>query len=311
MTETHASLLNQKIKCASFDAAIYPHLSDLSDRLVKLSVAALSRSINTQVTPNGVALNMGDGKSTLTNLQDNSVFYWIVDALGMETILVSVNPVLGNPLCECFLGAEFEFATSPSSEDRPDAEMVRLFVEEFVPSLNGCSLQDPSDVSVDGFRISKSMSAVQEVLKGQNVSMLFSVSIGLKVGDHMERDLLAFHLPVENLERRGLLEFAKRADAGDSDRSQWSTDLYNGVFSGEIDLPVILSKFKSTVGDLSRLEVGQMLPLEENAQHALELMLPMEEEMVSVAKGRLGALKDNKAIKLTTELEVPDMGVAK
>lgn len=307
MTEQHTSLLNQKIKCASFDASIYPRLTDLSERLVKLSLAALSRSTNVAVSANGIALNMGDGKSTLTSLQEGSVFYWIADAAGAETILVSVSPVLGAALCECFLGADFAIEPGAVAIEQPDAEMVKLFVEECIPPLNGCALHDPNMVISEGFQITKTMSTVQQVLKGQNVSMLFSVSLGLKVADQQERNLLSFHLPVENLERRGLLEFAKRADANDSDRSQWSSDLYNGVFSGEIELPVVLSKFKSTVGDLSRLEVGQILPLEENAQHALELMLPMEPEMIPLAQGRLGALKDNKAIKLTTDLTVPDI----
>lgn len=301
MSETHATLLAKKIERSSIDTSIYPHLTDLTDRIIKLTSSELSRATQTSVATIAGGKSMSDGKGIIDGMRTGTAYYWIANEVGEEVVLVTLDQKLVSSLSECLLGAGFSIPPDDTKVEALDIEVARLFIKDIAPVLGVCTFRNPSEVGNAQFHISRAIDTPREAIKSKYISMLYTISLVIKIADAEYRDLMAIHFPVEILERNGFLEIEIQAQ-GD-DMSQWSLDMHRNIMSREIDLPIILMKMETTVGDLSRLEVNQIIPVEDDAQNALEISIETKSGLIGLGTGRLGVLKENKAVKVSSELK--------
>ena len=100
-------------------------------------------------------------------------------------------------------------------------------------------------------------------------------------------------------------EFLKERSAAikKTETSPWRVKLAHNVKKLELDISVVLSKMYCSVGELSRLAPGQIIDVDEEALGALELVVTTNEGRNTIASGQLGAVKSQKAVKLTTEID--------
>ena len=84
-------------------------------------------------------------------------------------------------------------------------------------------------------------------------------------------------------------------------RDAWAGHMLDVVMETELDVRPVIHSAQYSVAEISRLEVGGVLTLDEGAHHSVEVQLELPGEPISIAKARLGSLKSHKALKLLSD----------
>ena len=132
-------------------------------------------------------------------------------------------------------------------------------------------------------------------------SDVLCVQVSLDIGEAARSGNFELVVPFSTIDM--ILARLKTSEtvATDAASNAWGAHMREVVLDTEIELmPVLHSAFYS-VAELSRLEVGQVIELQDNAHRSLTVNLDMMDEQIPIAKARLGAFKGGKALKLSTE----------
>ncbi len=294
--------LSKKVKCASFDISIYPYLNDLASFVSKQAAASLSATAKDNILPGALRAGMQDPASALGERPEGCVYYSFGERQGEPGALVSLAPSFVAGLSEAYLGSGFNVDDAKTEVTDLDSELVQLFAIGLADNINSfltsvLAGRDAVRLAYLGASLSR-----EKTLKSLKAGAFFSIMIGFKAGEDNLDAPLAIHFPVDFLEGKNLLAAVSKSAGGEGDNTQWYADLVRNVFVSEIDLPVVIARYQLSLNDLSKLEVGQLIPLEENAHEAMDVTLKTNEKTMTLGKGRLGVFKKNKAVKLVTDL---------
>lgn len=240
--------------------------------------------------------------SLLAGASDPGVYYWVTDEYGAPSLLVMIANGFASMLTERLLGGALRAPEGDAPATRLEFDMSASLVDVMVPALNGV--------------IAKiSPAAPTEALGGKRG--LVSPALAMAEIEELEMVVIAFDLEIAGvstpsiaqlllsrafLERLGLMG---PAASGEEVGPEWTGGLKRNLMGAEIPLSAVVARIPSTVGDLSRLEIGQFLAIDDDALSGLDLVAATEKGPTTVAKGRLGAFMTKKAVKLTTSVD-PD-----
>ena len=297
------SALAKKVKCASFDVTIYPHLERLAGFLSKTCAAALATAAKTDVKPKDPKIKMQDAQLILSGLPEQTVYYWFGEQHCENAMLVSLSPSFVSGLSEALLGNEFVL-NDDASPSPLDSEMAQLFVLELAEKVNVCLAECLGDAQAGGLAYKSVCSVQEKILKNLQTSALFSVGVDFKFPDSELISALAFYFPIEFLEHKGMLAQSSKAAISLGEYTQWYADMLSNINNTEVDLPIVIGEYKMTLSDLSKLKVEQLIPLEENAHNAMNVTLKTKNTSLTLCQGRLGTYKKNKAVKIVSEVGV-------
>lgn len=245
---------------------------------------------------------MHQGKGALSELPKGCAFYSPAGANDNDGILITLAPGLAVSLSECILGAKFSLAAGEENPTGLDQEIVRSFIEDLRPLLNDHLLESSSGHHGGYLKSIRACATGRDNFQDAQPSAIFSVSIDFQIGEKTSAAQMVYHFPVEFLERRGLLEQDRKKNAIVNEKSRWQAAMLSNVENTEIELSIVLDKYKTTLSDLSRLEVGHMVPLDGDALHSLDITMRTGSGILTLGKGRLGTFKKFKAVKIISDL---------
>lgn len=303
MSEAKLSVLARMAGGDGPAAAAAPSGGAIADAATRAMKAACGSLLSA-----AVEARLAGGESTtlealLKPRPDNGVYYWMSDDTGAPAALFVVKPGFAAAVAERLLGG----ALSPppeTSEVSPLAfDMAAALVDVAAPALNGAFVRVAGEMapSLRGKRAMRLKAQALADCEALPVSTM-KFDLGLEAGDVKGAVEIIFARDfLDRLETPAAPVLAARNDP-DTD---WPARLRRNVLACELPLAVILDTFSSSIGDLSRLEVGQQIELDPDALSALDISAMTDDGPVSIARGRLGAIQARKAVKLTTGVD-PD-----
>lgn len=136
----------------------------------------------------------------------------------------------------------------------------------------------------------------------QDTADVLCVQVSLDIGEAARSGNFELVLPLAALDAIKA-SIGKSSQVKADGKDAWGDHMLDVVLSTEIELTPVLQSTPFSVAQLSKLEIGQVLPLEPDAHRNVSLNVTVGDEAVALAGGRLGALKGMKAIKLTSDLD--------
>ncbi len=240
--------------------------------------------------------------SLLAGAPDPGVYYWVTDDEGAPALLVTVSGPFAALLTERLLGGPLRAPEGEAPATRLEFDMAGSLVDVITPALNAviakCAPSAPAEPLGGKRGLTSPLVAMNEI---EELEMA-AIAIDLEFAGATAPTAAQLLFVRSFLQRLGLIE----TEGGGSETAPaWSGGLKRNLLAAEIPLAAIVARIPSTVGDLSRLEIGQVLELGGDALGALDLVAATEKGPAVIAKGRLGAFMSKKAVKLTTPVD-PD-----
>jgi len=302
-TERGATLA-KKVKCASFDISVYPKLEKLAAFAGKACAARLSTAINLNIPPANADVSMQNVQAALDDLPENLIGYWFGDRSSHNAMFISFSPSFVGGLSEALLGGPFNPSSEGADPTALDSELTQLFGLELGTELNA-HLSGAADATGAGdLNFTREAKPLKKLLKDGLTSAVFKLEITLKLEAGDLKSAMTLYFPVEFLDERGLLTQISKSGVAPQQNTKWYADMLENVYLTEIELPVVIAKYKMTLSELSRLKVDQFIPLEDDSHNALDITLKTDEGVLTVCKGRLGTFKENKAAKVVSDVGV-------
>lgn len=240
--------------------------------------------------------------SHLAGAPDPGVYYWCYDEDGAPALLVQVSHRFAAMLTERLLGGPLK---APEGETPPSAlafDMAGALVDVLAPALNALVVKLSPGASEETFGGKRGLVSPPLVMAEIEELEMASIVVDLEIDGATLSAATTLLFARNLLERLGLVESGE-APALPTAPPGWGEDWKRNLMTAEIPLSAVAARLPSTVGDLSRLEVGQVIPLGAEALADLDLVAETVKGAAVVARGRLGAWRGRKAVKLTTPVD--------
>lgn len=307
MTAAESSVLSKKVKCSNLDISAYPQLEDFTNFFNYAVEQVLAETSRTAVGRIEGRATIAEGDAALALFPQYSVNYEIPASVEEETVLISLAPGFVVSLAESLLGAEFVLNAESSHPSPANIQLAQPFVAELDRKLN---VYFTNNQLAAGRQLLGTPNAVSSAADGVKKSgeskFYFSICVNVKQESGDSIQIVTALFPIKVLEHIGLLEQRRKVFQHSESNQRWRSMMESNINGLEVELPVVLTKFKSLLSDLSRIDVGEIIPLEENAHNELDITLQTKQGVLTIGKARLGAFKRYKAVKLTTDLGVCD-----
>ena len=305
MTAPEIAILTQKIKGSKFNIASYPRLEDFARAFAHAVCESVRELANRDDFELGEPVfSMTDAAAGAPVAGDDWAAFSVEARSAASKSNVCLAPAFVDALSECMLGGAFTMGQASGSPSTLQIELAGPFVESVLSQTD--QHLSAGAASQAALRFAGFEGLAGEVRDYTASGAIFNTTVRLKTEDAGGLEVASLHLPASFLEHYGLLQQARNARPQAAGNEQWRADLQASVYATGIDLPVVIGTYTASLSDLSRLEVGQIIPLEDDAQNALDVRLTTKDGVISIAKGRLGAFKDHKAVKLVSEIAVSD-----
>lgn len=131
-------------------------------------------------------------------------------------------------------------------------------------------------------------------------SDVLCVKVSLDIGESARSGDFDLILPFATLDL--LASRMKNSSAiSANSRDAWAGHMLDVVLETPLSLRPVVHSEQYTVAEISRLEVGSVLMLNEGAHRSVQLQMELPGEPMHVATARLGSLKSHKALKLLSD----------
>lgn len=240
--------------------------------------------------------------SHLAGASDPGIYYWTFDETGAPAALFLVSNGFAAALTERLLGGPLPAPEAESPYTMLHADMAAAFIDVMAPALNAAFAKAAPEIGEEAiggkaFYASPAL-AMAEREEIELAAVAFDLSFG--GGEAPAAATVLFSRAL--LERCGLVETGSEAASSPTD-SGWGDGLKRNLMTAELRLSAVAARLPSTVGALSQLEVGQVIGLDAGALADLDLVAETAKGSATVARGRLGAWRGRKAVKLTTAID--------
>lgn len=302
MTAADASVLSKKIKGSVFNVSAFPLLDDLARASAKSFADLLLDMADCEVSLSEPVAAMKAGPEEAAASLDSWAAFCLCAGREDPNALVALSPKFIAALSEAMLGGAFALPEETARLSTIDIELARPFVIELIERLNAYLEQTVEKARYANINFSHASDSVEDAISEMRSDALFSIGIGLEADEGAGETLCFIQLPASYVEMSGLLCQARQSSLDNGANEEWRAMMQSNVFAMSVDLPVVIGKYIASLSELSRLEVGQVIPLEDDACQVLDITLKTDEGPLLLGKGRLGAFKNHKAIKVTTEI---------
>lgn len=285
--------LTKKIESARVDIAQYPRLQAFAESMADACRTALTGASHAPTIIGKINAAMSEGARLFADMNERTPMYQAKQPAPAMSIYVSMAPRLAAPLGEALLGGPFEMSDDEPAPTTLDIALTRAVVEELLTSIMGKTdgLTSNAPPRVD-------MIAPGDAADASSDIMFFNFAFDVSIGEAEISRAITLHLPVALIENQGLLKYGAAQKTPDSAPSRWRMDLEAAVSNAAVELDIILDRYKASLSDLANLEIGQLIPLKENAESALDITLNTNSGLCSIGDGQLGVFADVKAVKI-------------
>lgn len=309
MTAEDRSILSQKIARVKFDIAVYPRLAGLANAFARGAAEIISDLTQTEVDVAIADSKMLTLENTAKTVPEGAPLFWLSGDSEEDGALLEVAPSFLTATAECLLGGQFAKPEGDAAPASLDMELARLFIDRLAGAFSDylCAIVD--DDAPAEMMLSDVGTEFDDVLTGRAASAFIAVTLEGVLEGGERFPAVTYHLPMEFLEKRNLLEATDIETVSPAENTKWREVMHVNVDSTEIDLAVVLGTFKTTLSEFNAAQIDDVIPLEEN-NRMVDLVLKTEDGDTTVGKGLLGTYKKVKAVKLLDRLSVPPPAVA-
>ncbi|MFQ5562712.1 MAG: FliM/FliN family flagellar motor switch protein [Parvularculaceae bacterium] len=307
MPTNESSLLARKIAAGRPKLDAFPAMKEFADATARCAATAIGELLQCDVQAEISGSAVTALSDALMDGADPGVYHWIEDNAGEPAALVSISPAFSVLTMERLLGGDLQAPQEAATSNMLDFRMSESLVDVVMAALSAL-LQEQFESSAHiRPRYKRSMRTPKEASGEDSSAAVFRISLDLRVEDHSAAGAFGLCFPIGFVERLGLMRRRKPA-AGAQKNTLWTAQLRRNILNCELPLPIVLYRFATSVGDLSRLKVGQIVDLDPNALQSLEVTAMTNSGAISIANGRLGAYRKRKAVKLTTDIDKSFIG---
>lgn len=302
MSTNESSLLARKIAAGRSKIDTFPALKEFGAEAAKSAAEAIGELLQGAVEATISDSGMTALSEALSEGADPGVYYTVMDDSGEMAALVSISPALSVLTMERLLGGDLGAPADNAESGQLDFRMAESLVDTVGAALNDLFRKDlETTVHIRPGGKKGARSPIEAI--GDNATeTVFKLEMEFTFDEIELSGAFAIYFPIRFIERLGLMRRRKSATTISKD-SLWAKQLRQNILNCELPLPVVLFRYATSVGELSRLKVGQVVDLEPTALHALDITAVTDAGPVSLAHGRLGAYRRRKAVKLTTEID--------
>ncbi len=300
MTQKQAATLSKKIESASIDISIFPRLEELASVLVEACIAAISDATKAPVALVKMDTCMADGQLALGELPEGTPLYGAVVADTDQVIFVTLAPGFTASLSESLLGGDFTLPEEGACPTDLDIALARPTIDSFLAPL--CAIP-PEDAGLRREGVLHPVDVADkeaDMVTSQYEAAFINLSFDLTFEETSAPGVVTMHLPTDFLECRGLLTTVRKRTVIDNDNSRWRKEMEANITQSDIELDIVLDRYKATLSELSKLEVGQIIPLAKKADHSLDITMATSAGRCSIGTGRLGAFEKSKVVKISS-----------
>lgn len=303
MSNDQSSTLMRKIESAHFDVSAYPQLETFANRLVTEFVAKVNEQIKGSIEIRGVRYTALIGARSLDGKDGAYALFASQTPNKAGSVLVSVAGNIAGAIAEAMFGGAFVLSENSNKPTDIDVAVLSMTLNKVLAQLAGNGRpQSGVHRQTDTLRVAPVSFASNDVKK-ISASTLCNVIVDIGFGEAQADSAVTFHLPMDFLDARGLLEKGRKREVADEEETHWRREMTANVESSEIQLDILLGAFTTRLSKLTELSVGETIPLPINADSASQIVLKTADGARTIGQGRLGAYKENKAIKLLSALD--------
>ncbi len=303
MSAVNPSLLAQKIASTNSGAESFPGLSEFGDAISKALGsgvgALLQHPVTATISSNGVTSLKGEFQDSAAH----GIYYWVLDDAGTEAMLVNITPSFSAVTTERLLGGDLVAPSQDQVSTNLDFQMSESLVTVITAALNIiCQKQSEGQKRIE-LMGQRGVRTPKEVVGDLNISAINKMVVDFQFHEFQAPKAITLYFPISFIEQIGLAHQQTAPKAIVNQNTPWSDKFRQHVLNSELPLTAVLDYISTTVGELSRLQVGQIIDLHPNALRSLEVTVMTDTGPTNLAHGRLGSYQNNKAIKLTTRID--------
>ncbi|MBX2855388.1 MAG: FliM/FliN family flagellar motor switch protein [Rhodobacteraceae bacterium] len=301
MSDVHSSVLGQKLEATRTVTAPLPRLNDILSQYAKNVEKGARHYIGCVVESMILDSEIKQFSDVLDGISMPAMI-GIIEVQGVDrAALVNIDLDLLYHVVDLRMGGlptelpEFA-ARRPTSIDWSMCEpLVKIALEGFCEAV------------ADTFNITENLSMVCTTHEHQpmlaNITSDHSdclfVRMSLDIGEAARSGNFDLIVPLYSLDsiKNKIQKTSSVGQGGSGDA--WAEHMTQVVLDTELELSPVLHSSVYSVGQLSDLQVGQVLPLDENSHQQIRVMLDAPGEPIQLTRAKLGAFKGVKALKLS------------
>lgn len=132
-------------------------------------------------------------------------------------------------------------------------------------------------------------------------SDVLCVKVSLDIGESARSGDFELVLPFATLDLLTARLKKSSAISAANTRDAWAGHMLDVILETPMEIRSVIHSSIYSVAEISRLEVGGVLPLHDDAHRSVAVQMELPGEPMTIARAQLGALKANKALKLKTD----------
>lgn len=268
--------------------------------LTKFSQPALCELLRADAEVKARAAGSRRLAAQLAGAADPGVYYWLTDESGAPALLISVASSFAAALTERLLGGPLKLQDASDKIGALEFEMAGSLVDLLTPAVNAALFKLSPSCGDELFGGKKGLRLPAHVIVDREEMEVVGVSLDIEAEGASMNGFVQLYFARGVLEAHGLIAIEGGARPADT---TWSAKMRRSLLTAEIPLTAIVDRIPSTVGDLSRLKVGQVIDIRDEALAGLELVATTVDGPATVAFGRLGAFHARKAVKLSGPID--------
>ena len=307
MQNSQSDVLLQKIKSVHFDISAYPHLEEFAAHLGEEFVGRINEQIrDCEFEVRGTTFRALTRQRSFDGLEEKNTLLMSRPPDKSGLVFVSVSNTVAGAVSEAMFGGACTLDAADVAGSSVDAAVLSKTLDKVFAFLG--RYKYPKAISRGSLAgpVQPISYASPEIAKLPDAT-LCNIAFDLGSGDANASEAIIFHFSMNYLEARGLLEKGRLRNVGDDDDTSWSQGLKTNVECSEIELGVILESYEAKLSELTDLKIGDVIRLSENADKISKIMLNTIDGPRVIGAGRLGAYRENKAVKLIGALD-PALG---
>lgn len=303
MQNSQSDVLLQKIKSAHFDVSAYPYLEDFAAHLGEEIVNQINEQIrDCDFEVRGTAFRALTRQRSFDGLEEKNTLFVSRSSDKSGLVFVSVSNTVSGAVAEAMFGGQCSLDATEAAGSSVDAAVLSKTLDKVFAFLSRHRFPKAVSQGSVAAPVQSISYGAPDIAKLPDAT-LCNIAFDLGSGEANAAEAIIFHFSMNYLESRGLLEKGRLRNVDDDDDTSWSHDLKANVEGSEIELGVILESYEAKLSQLTDLQVGDVIPLSENEEKISKIMLNTIDGPRAIGAGRLGAYRENKAVKLISALD--------
>lgn len=302
MSSSHISVLTRKIESAKRAAPNASGLEKFTEALEKGLREALSALLDGEIeaTLERSGAQLPDALAAAPN---PGVYYWLTGENAAPCALCVVSPSFASVLSERLLGGDLRAPNQEAAAGLIDFQMAGVLADNIIRILNQALTKYSSAQTRPTVTARRGVRSPSDAVGGFEPSAATCLSARLAYAGQEAAGAIKLYLPAAFIESAGLDAGGLPALRKQGQDPVWMEKMRRNILNTEIPLCAVLERISTNVGALSKLEVGQVFDLCPEALGNIEISVMTKAGPETVARARLGAVQQNKAIKLTTPID--------